>query len=259
MGMGSGTIGGAGLACTAGTPDGCTVAVVNPGNTTAYTTVTLTATPDAGSVFKGWTGCNADPAAPETCTALVSGMKYVSAKFEPNAFTLSASSGGGGTGVITGAGLSCATGAADGCSVLVANPNDTSGYGTVTLTATADAGSVFESWSSCTPVAGAPNTCTTSVTSAKYVYATFQPATFALNVTVAGIGTGTVSGGGVNCVSGTSTGCSVAETNGGTVTLTATPDAGSVFTGWAGICSGTGACAVTMSSVRYVQATFSLQ
>ena len=38
--------------------------------------------------------------------------------------------------------------------------------------------------------------------------------------------------------------------------LTATPDAGSVFTGWTGDCTGTGTCTLTMSADHTVTATF---
>ena len=41
------------------------------------------------------------------------------------------------------------------------------------------------------------------------------------------------------------------------VTLTATPNTGSTFTGWSGACSGTGLCTVTMGSSQTVTATFS--
>ncbi|HVG08457.1 MAG TPA: InlB B-repeat-containing protein, partial [Thermoanaerobaculia bacterium] len=42
------------------------------------------------------------------------------------------------------------------------------------------------------------------------------------------------------------------------VALTATPAAGSVFDGWSGACTGTGACNVTMDQARSVTATFSV-
>ena len=43
---------------------------------------------------------------------------------------------------------------------------------------------------------------------------------------------------------------------GSVVTLTATPDANSVFLGWTGACSGTGTCQVTMDLVKNVKASF---
>ena len=42
------------------------------------------------------------------------------------------------------------------------------------------------------------------------------------------------------------------------VTLTPTPISGSVFTGWSGACTGTGACQVTMNAAQSVTATFAL-
>jgi hypothetical protein len=43
---------------------------------------------------------------------------------------------------------------------------------------------------------------------------------------------------------------------GTTVTLTATPNPGNIFTGWSGACSGKGPCNVTMSAPQSVSATF---
>jgi hypothetical protein len=75
-----------------------------------------------------------------------------------------------------------------------------------------------------------------------------------LNVTKAGPGSGTVtsSPAGIDCGAT----CSASFTSGTTVVLTATPDAGSVFTGWSGDCTGTGTCTLTMSADRNVTATF---
>jgi len=75
-----------------------------------------------------------------------------------------------------------------------------------------------------------------------------------LTVTKAGAGSGIVtsSPAGVSCGST----CSASFASGTTVTLTATPAAGSVFAGWGGACSGTAACTATMNQARSVTATF---
>lgn len=73
-----------------------------------------------------------------------------------------------------------------------------------------------------------------------------------LTVEVDGTGQGTVTGGGINCP-GT---CSASETPQSSVTLTATPAAGSVFTGWSGACTGTGTCTVALPYDQNVIATF---
>ncbi|MHB8797913.1 MAG: InlB B-repeat-containing protein [Thermoanaerobaculia bacterium] len=78
-----------------------------------------------------------------------------------------------------------------------------------------------------------------------------------LRVAKSGSGTGSVASnpGGISCGSA----CTFDFTHGAVVTLTAVPDAGSTFTGWSGgACSGTGTCAVTMSSAQAVTATFAL-
>jgi len=54
--------------------------------------------------------------------------------------------------------------------------------------------------------------------------------------------------------------CSADYLLGTTVTLTASPAAGSTFTGWsAGGCAGAGQCAVTIDSAKSVTATFTLE
>ena len=84
----------------------------------------------------------------------------------------------------------------------------------VTMTATADAGSTFTGWS--------PNPCAASFTmpaSNLTCTATFALNTYTLTVAKAGTGSGTISGGGTYAA-------------GTPVTLTATADAGSTFSGW---------------------------
>jgi len=78
------------------------------------------------------------------------------------------------------------------------------------------------------------------------------PAT--LTVVKDGTGRGTVTSApaGINC----GVDCSEQYSTTTQVTLSATAAAGSVFTGWSGACSGTGACVVTLDSDTTVRATF---
>lgn len=75
-----------------------------------------------------------------------------------------------------------------------------------------------------------------------------------LDLQKSGVGSGTVTSDPAGIACGST--CSAYFPQGGTVTLTATPAAGSTFTGWSGDCSGTGTCEVTMDSTRQVGAAF---
>ena len=78
---------------------------------------------------------------------------------------------------------------------------------------------------------------------------------FTLSVSLSGTGSGTVTSNtdGINCLPD----CSFGYTSGTDVTLTATADSGSDFTGWTGAgCSGTGNCTVSMDQARSVDAEF---
>ncbi|MGH7344058.1 MAG: right-handed parallel beta-helix repeat-containing protein, partial [Candidatus Rokuibacteriota bacterium] len=79
------------------------------------------------------------------------------------------------------------------------------------------------------------------------------PAPVSLTVTRTGNGAVASSPAGISCGSA----CSASFASGTSVTLTATPAAGSVFTGWSGGgCSGTGSCAVTVTTSTTVSAKF---
>ena len=76
--------------------------------------------------------------------------------------------------------------------------------------------------------------------------------TFDLSVSKTAGGTVTSSPTGINC----GVDCAESYAIGTNVTLTAVADAGYQFSGWAGACSGTGGCTVTMDGSKTVSATF---
>jgi len=78
-----------------------------------------------------------------------------------------------------------------------------------------------------------------------------------LTVNRNGTGTGTVtsSPGGIICGSD----CTEVYNAWTLVTLTATPDGSSTFSGWSGACTGIGACIVTIDAAKSITATFTLK
>jgi hypothetical protein len=234
------TVGAAAQAWTSCTTSGCTAAVANGA------TVTLAATPDAASAFKGWgivcTGTG-------TCSFKMNAAKSVLATFAPTTYPLAVTVTGAGT--VSGGAIACRAGAATGCTATLAADSQ------VTLTAAADAGKTFRGWAgACT---GSATTCVVTMNATKNVAATFGDASYPLTVTVTGAGTGTVSGGtGIACTTGAASGCSSSEPANTTVTLVAAAGASSTFKGWSGCSSltSTGACVVPMTSARSVVATF---
>ncbi|HUH06540.1 MAG TPA: S8 family serine peptidase [Egibacteraceae bacterium] len=124
-------------------------------------------------------------------------------------------------------------------------------YGTsVRLSASPASGSTFTGWSGACSGTGA---CTVSMTAARSVTATFKT-NKTLTIDRYGDGGGTVTSApsGINCGSS----CSKSYAHGTSVTLTPAADGESEFTGWAGACSGTGGCTVSMTALREVAANF---
>jgi uncharacterized repeat protein (TIGR01451 family) len=79
---------------------------------------------------------------------------------------------------------------------------------------------------------------------------------FKLTITKIGNGSGTVTtaDGRINC----GTACTATYLSGTGLQVNETPDANSVFAGWSGACTGTSACAITMSADMTVTANFVL-
>jgi hypothetical protein len=80
---------------------------------------------------------------------------------------------------------------------------------------------------------------------------------YALTVAKSGTGSGTVSSSpaGISCGAT----CSGSFASGTSVTLTASPDPSSTFSGWSGACTGTGVCTVTVNSALNVTAAFAIK
>ena len=136
---------------------------INCGNTCSGTfnagaSVQLTATPDTGYVFTGWSGDASGSANPASVT--MSGAKTVTANFTQS-YTLTISKTGNGSVTSNPSGISCGTT----CSATF-SPGST-----VTLTATADTGYSFDHWTGATSSNGA--SCTVTMNATKTVSATF--------------------------------------------------------------------------------------
>jgi len=234
-GTGSGTVTGSGINC------GTTCDTFLPANTQ----VTLTATPDSGSVFAGWSS-PACPSSGNTCSFILSSALTVQANFNTSSgtsYTLTVAKAGSGSGTVTGNGISCGST----CSVSLASGTP------VTLTASAASGSTFASWAGCDSTSGA--TCNLTLGSNRTVTATFSPAAsnYTLTVAKAGSGSGTVTGNGISCGNT----CTASLGSGTAVSLTASAASGSTFASWAGCDSTSGTtCNLTLSSNRTVTATF---
>ena len=168
------------------------------------------------------------------------------AAFTPQQFALTVTRAGIGSGTVTSApsGISCG-------GTCQATYN---GGTTVTLTATAAAGSTFTGWSG--GGCSGTGTCTVTVNASTMISATFA-STVTLTVATRGSAGGTVTSNpaGISCASS----CSANFTAGTMVTLTATPGTQARFKSWSGACSGTATtCTLTMSDNLSVTARFSL-
>ncbi|MDR2013743.1 MAG: InlB B-repeat-containing protein, partial [Rhodanobacter sp.] len=219
------------------------------------TSVTLTATADTGYGFTSWSGdctgtgttATVTMSADHSCTATFTALPPTT-----YALTVTASAGGSVSDNQTPKQISACTSSGGTCKS--AYNSGTS----VTLTATADTGYSFTSWSG--DCSGSGTTATVTMSADHSCTATFTalpPTTHALTV-VASAG-GSVSDNQSKISACTSSGgaCNGSYTAGTSVILTATASAGYSFTGWSGDCTGTSTTAtVTMSADHSCTATF---
>lgn len=243
---GNGSVIGGGISCGAGS----SCSAPEPPNST----VTLSARPQSGYGFAGWSGggCSGTQT---TCTVQMSGATTVTADFEPLVpFSLTVS----GNGTVSGGGVTCGPGPQT-CS------GTTDPEQTLTFTASPSTGAtVF--WSGCSSSAG--NICSVNVTTnAVSVTATFSGgttppvATYALTLSVLGDGYVTSAlNSSVHCTAAGGAGCTVNLNQNTTITLTAVPASGasSDFSSWSGACASftTTTCTLTMTGPKSVGANF---
>jgi len=132
----------------------------------------LTATPDAGTLFAGWSGDCSDCGTNTNCRIAIDADKTCAAIFNlatpPNYYVLSVSKTGGGNGTITStpAGLSCGSDCSETYSKTVRSIN-------VTLKVKPDAYSTFLGWGGDCQARGTKSTCSVKMNSDKNVIASF--------------------------------------------------------------------------------------
>jgi hypothetical protein len=151
---------GTGTGTVASSPSGISCGTMCSASFDSGTVVNLTATPDSGSTFAGWSGACTGTGA---CSVTMDAAKSVGATFTANAgpFTLTVSKSGTGTVTSTPSGIACGTT----CSASFASGT------VVSLAATPDSGSTFAGWGGACSGTGA---CSVTMNSAQSVSATFN-------------------------------------------------------------------------------------
>ncbi len=237
-GPGQGTVSGSGINCG----DTC-LAAYNAG-----TVVSLSAAAAPGSTFNGWSGGGCSGTG--LCTVTMNANVTITANFittpvpttVPTTTTTSVKPTTTTTSVPTTISTTSTT------SVPTTIPTTTIPPTTTTSIQPTTSPSIP---TTVPPTTAKPTTSTTTVPPTS-----IQATTFSLTINKTGDGSGTVTSlpSLINC----GLACSASVTNGTSVTLTATPEPGSIFTGWSGgDCSGTSTtCQVTMGDSKSVTATF---
>ena len=217
--------------------------------------VTLNALPDQASEFTGWSGSGCSGTGP--CEVTMSAAHTVTATFAllppPTHELTVAKAGAPADGTVTSVAPHTGIDCGPTCAHEFPAGSD------VTLNALPDQASEFTGWSGSGCSGTGP--CEVTMSAAHTVTATFAllpPPTHELTVAKAGApADGTV----ISAPTGIDCGptCSHDFAAGSDVTLTATADTGSTFTGWSGSgisCSGTGTCTVALNADEIVTATF---
>ena len=194
------------------------------------TSVTLTATPAAGSKFAGWSGACTGTG---SCTVTMSAAKSVAATFTAlPKYTLTVVKSGTGTVTSDPAGIACGSD----CSEAYISGS------TVALSASPETGSTFAGWSGACSGSGG---CTVTMSAAKSVSASFRLSTYPIAAVA-----NPVAGGTVTCTPNP-------VTHGASSTCTATPKTGYTLGGFSGACTGASCKLTNVTEAQSVAANFS--
>jgi YVTN family beta-propeller protein len=248
-GSGTGTIVSPGLSCTGSTCIGS-----YPYNTTVH----ITPTASADSIFTGWTGCDSTDG--EVCLVNMISYKEVSATFDLNQRNLTVIKSGTGTGSVVSdpAGMDC--------DIVCAAKTVPFIEGTeIALTAQGSSGSAFAYWSGA--CSGTLPTCNIILSVDMSVTAHFVPDTtkkYKLKVAQGKLrkGTGNIRSedGTINCTTNPEANvCEALYFAGTPITLIAETSDPNTFVDWKPTklnCTGTGPCTVTMDKNKKVKARF---
>lgn len=209
--------------------------------------ISLSAGSAPGSVFVGWSGACSGSG---PCVVNLNQSRTVTAQFDllPQSHTVSVSLVGAGGGQVSSmpGGILC-------------QPSCSADFmeGTMlTLQASANGDSQFLGWGGDCAFAGSSPSCQLTVNGERTLSAEFGLQPRSLDVVLAGTGSGRVlsTPTGIDCPGD----CGQDYAAGTLVTLSASAEPGSVFSGWSLSCSGSGPCQVTMDQARTVGASFEI-
>lgn len=223
---------GAGSGTVVASPNGINCGSTCSQSYPAGTPLVLSATPEVGSVFTGWSGASCASTAP--CPITMNAPQTVTAGFELASFGLTVAKDGDGEGTVSSdpAGIDCGSDCTE--SFLFGTP--------VTISAVAAPDSEFVGWSDGGCTGTSP--CVVTIEGETSVTATFQRTSYSLTVELDGEGAGNVSSdpAGISCGNE----CTASFPKDTSVELTTIPVRWSTFGGWSGDCTGQGDCTVVL-------------
>jgi len=212
------------------------------------TTVTLTGTPETGTLAPSWAGCDSVDAE-HRCLVAMSKARAVTVTFDLAEYPLAVKTAGTGTGTVTSSpvGISCP----GSCQANFS-------YGTsVTLGAASGLHTLPVKWLGCD--SEPEGECQVTMSGAREVTAVFNlepqyvPYTITLRPLGTGKGTVTSAPSGIECGET----CSAGYIRGTSLTLFATPEAGSEFDHWSvAACGASPLCTTTVKGARKINAVF---